>query len=68
LGPTPDPPLIVCFIDFEGGGRMQCLMTDADPKELNIGMPLEMTFRRLFVADGIPNYFWKFTPIKEGKS
>jgi len=68
LGPTPDPPLIVCFIDFEGGGRMQCLMTDADPKELNIGMPLEMTFRRLFVADGIPNYFWKCTPMREGKS
>jgi 3-hydroxy-3-methylglutaryl CoA synthase/uncharacterized OB-fold protein len=68
LGPTPDPPLIVCFIDFEGGGRMQCLMTDADSKELSIGMPLDMTFRKLFVANGIPNYFWKCTPIRGGKS
>lgn len=65
LGPTPDPPLIVCFIDFEGGGRMQCLMADADPKELKIGMPLKMSFRRLFKASGIPNYFWKCTPLRE---
>ena len=66
LAPTPDPPLIVCFIDFEGGGRMQCLMADADPKELKVGMPLEMSFRRLFTAGGIPNYFWKCTPLREG--
>jgi 3-hydroxy-3-methylglutaryl CoA synthase/uncharacterized OB-fold protein len=66
LGPTPEPPLIVCFIDFEGGGRMQCLMSDADPKALKVGMPLEMSFRRLFSAGGIPNYFWKCTPLREG--
>jgi len=47
---------------------MQCLMTDTDPKELSVGMPLEMTFRKLFVADDIPNYFWKCTPMREGKS
>ncbi|MDT5084501.1 MAG: hypothetical protein QOH07_1515, partial [Mycobacterium sp.] len=25
----------------------------------------EMTFRRLFVADGIANYFWKARPVRE---
>jgi hypothetical protein len=24
-----------------------------------------MTFRRLFVADGIANYFWKARPIRD---
>jgi hydroxymethylglutaryl-CoA synthase len=26
-------------------------------------MRVEMTFRRLFTADGIANYFWKARPI-----
>ena len=26
---------------------------------------VEMTFRRLFTADGIHNYFWKARPVAE---
>jgi hydroxymethylglutaryl-CoA synthase len=26
-------------------------------------MRVEMTFRRLFTADGIANYFWKARPV-----
>jgi hydroxymethylglutaryl-CoA synthase len=29
-------------------------------------MRVEMTFRRLFTADGIANYFWKARPLREG--
>jgi hypothetical protein len=29
-------------------------------------MRVEMTFRRLFTADGIANYFWKARPIRGG--
>ncbi|MDP2859608.1 MAG: zinc ribbon domain-containing protein [Bacillota bacterium] len=64
---TPDPPLVVAIIDFDDGGRMSCLMTDKDANDIEIGMPLEMTFRKLFTAEGIHNYFWKCMPgrIKE---
>jgi hydroxymethylglutaryl-CoA synthase len=27
-------------------------------------MRVEMTFRRLFTADGIANYFWKARPVR----
>jgi 3-hydroxy-3-methylglutaryl CoA synthase/uncharacterized OB-fold protein len=58
------PPVVVGVIDFEGGGRFQCEMTDVDPKSVAIGQRVEMTFRRLYTADGIHNYFWKAKPIR----
>jgi uncharacterized OB-fold protein len=38
-------------------------MTDVDPGAVEIGDRVEMTFRRLFTADGIHNYFWKARPL-----
>jgi uncharacterized OB-fold protein len=32
--------------------------------DLKIGDRVEMTFRRLFSADGLHNYFWKARPIR----
>jgi hydroxymethylglutaryl-CoA synthase len=29
-------------------------------------MRVEMTFRRLFTADGIANYFWKGRLVRDG--
>jgi 3-hydroxy-3-methylglutaryl CoA synthase len=65
LGPTPDPPLAVCFVDFAGGGRMQCVMTDRTLEEIRVGMPLEMTFRKLHTVGGIHNYYWKCRPARD---
>ena len=62
--PTPNPPEILAVINFEGGGRMWVYMTDSDESEIEIGMPLEMTFRRLFTMEGIHNYFWKCMPVR----
>jgi len=62
--PTPNPPEVLAVINFEGGGRMWVYMTDSDESEIEIGMPLEMTFRRLFTMEGIHNYFWKCTPVR----
>lgn len=64
LGPTPDPPLVVSVIDFDGGGRMFSIMTDRDVDKLGIGMPVEMTFRRFYSSEGIHNYFWKCLPVR----
>lgn len=64
LGPTLDPPLVICFINFEGGGRMQSMMTDRIVEEVKIGMPLEMSFRKLHTVGGIHNYYWKCIPVR----
>lgn len=64
LAPTPDPPMVVAVINFEGGGRAFSIMTDRDANLIEIGMPVEMTFRSLYVAEGIHNYFWKCMPAR----
>lgn len=61
---TPSPPLLMVVLDFEGGGRFRCELTDAAPEEVRIGMDAEMTFRRTVTAGGIHNYFWKARPVR----
>ena len=59
-----DSPVTVTFVDFEGGGRIMCDMTDRDPAAIEVGLPLEMTFRRLYYVGGIHNYWWKCQPVR----
>ena len=59
---SPSPPVVAAVIDFDGGGRFQCEMTDVDPVAVKIGDRVEMTFRRLITAGGVHNYFWKARP------
>ena len=61
---TVDIPLVVSVINFDGGGRALLTMTDRDIREIKIGMPLRMSFRKLYSASGIHNYFWKCVPIR----
>jgi hydroxymethylglutaryl-CoA synthase len=60
------PPTVGAVIDFDGGGRFQCELTDVDPTAVKIGDRVEMTFRRLFTQDGVHNYFWKARPVRGG--
>ena len=62
LAYSPSPPTIFAVCDFEGGGRLPVELTDVGPAGVEIGMPVEMTFRRINTADGIANYFWKARP------
>jgi 3-hydroxy-3-methylglutaryl CoA synthase len=64
IATTPDPPATNLIIDFEGGGRGMFDMTDRDPDTVEVGMPVEMTFRKLFFDRGIHNYYWKARPIR----
>ncbi len=64
LGATPEPPTGVCMIDFDGGGRMMAMITDRVPEEVKVDMPVEMTFRKLYTAEGIHNYYWKCMPVR----
>jgi uncharacterized OB-fold protein len=60
------PPVIGVIIDFDGGGRFRCELTDARPDELSIGDRVAMTFRRVWTAQGVHNYFWKARPLGGG--
>ena len=62
LAHTPSPPLVAAVIDFDGGGRFRCQLTDLAPDEVAIGGRVEMTFRKVVTAGGIHNYFWKARP------
>lgn len=58
---VPVPRLV---IDLEGGGRIFLEMTDGDPKDVQIGMPVELTFRCLHEGTGFHNYYWKCQPVR----
>jgi hydroxymethylglutaryl-CoA synthase len=58
------PPVVGVVVDFDGGGRFRCEMTDVDPDTVHIGQRVEMTFRRLWTAQGVHNYFWKAKPVE----
>jgi hydroxymethylglutaryl-CoA synthase len=60
---SPSPPVVFAIVDFDGGGRAPVELTDVDPSAVGIGDRVEMTFRKLFTADGIHNYFWKGRPV-----
>ncbi len=60
------PPMVGAVIDFDGGGRYRGEMTDVDPDAVAVGTRVEMTFRRLYSAQGVHNYFWKARPVADG--
>jgi hydroxymethylglutaryl-CoA synthase len=66
LAYSPSPPIVFAVVDFDGGGRYPVELTDTDADEIRTGSRVEMTFRRLFSADGIHDYFWKARPVRMG--
>ncbi|MGE0680802.1 MAG: OB-fold domain-containing protein [Candidatus Binatia bacterium] len=65
LTETPDPPTTHAVLDLDSGGRVYVQLTDCDPERVEIGMPLELTFRKYHEGYGIKNYFWKARPINK---
>ena len=64
LAGTIDNPLVITVVNFEGGGRILCMMTDRELDEVQVGMPVEMSFRKLRVVNGVHNYYWKSIPVR----
>lgn len=62
--PAPELPTATTTIDFDGGGRMECYMTDQEVEQVKVGSPVEMSFRKLIVTNGVHGYFWKSIPIR----
>jgi hydroxymethylglutaryl-CoA synthase len=63
LQPTKNPPGLNGVVDFDEGGRLICELTDYDLEKVKIGMPVEMSFRKMLQGQGIMNYFWKAKPV-----
>ena len=59
---TPVPRIVV---ELEGGGRIFLEMTDCDPKEVKVDMPVEITFRWLHDSANFRHYYWKCRPVRE---
>ena len=64
---TVDVPLVITVVNFDCGGRLLCMMTDREVEKVSIDMPIDMSFRKLRVVNGIHNYYWKSIP-KRGLS
>ncbi|MCH6561935.1 MAG: hydroxymethylglutaryl-CoA synthase family protein [Myxococcales bacterium] len=62
--PHPDPPLMEAVLELEGGVRFFAHLTDVDPGDVAIDMPVELVFRLHHDAAGLHNYFWKARPIR----
>lgn len=62
---SPNPPAIYGLVDFEGGGRFWFDITDADLDEIQVGMMVEMSFRKKYLDEkfGVHGYFWKAIPV-----
>jgi 3-hydroxy-3-methylglutaryl CoA synthase len=61
---SPDPPACYGMIQFDEGGRWMMDFTDADAKDLAVGMPMRMMFRikDIDMQRGFRRYFWKAAP------
>ena len=70
ITPSVEMPVVTTEVDFEGGGRIQCYMTEADIDQIKIGLPVEMTFRRyplweeISLREGVYIYFWESRPLR----
>jgi len=68
-GRSDDPTIVQTVAESElGSARFYCLMTDCIPSEVEVDMPVEMTFRWLYDGAGFHNYYWKCRPIRNGGS
>ncbi|TCO62107.1 OB-fold domain-containing protein [Actinocrispum wychmicini] len=61
---SPHPPASYAVIDFDGGGRLECELTEVDDTAIAPGLAVEMVFRRGHTRDGVHNYFWKARPVR----
>ena len=60
-------PNVATVVEMDDGCRAYMVMTDRDPDQVEVGMPVEFTFRHWNEGAGFHNYFWKCRPLRGGK-
>lgn len=67
LAATTNPPAIYGNIDFNGGGRFMMDFTDCTLDDLEVGKPVNFSFRIKYIDTrrDIRHYFWKAVPAGE---
>ncbi len=60
-------PYVLAIIELEEGAKLTAQVCDVNFEDLHIGMPVEVTFRRISEGrdGGIIHYAYKFIPITE---
>ncbi|QZT59568.1 OB-fold domain-containing protein [Mycolicibacterium austroafricanum] len=65
LAYSPSPPMVQAVVDVDGGGRCTVEVADAEQDALHVGARVRFSFRRLFTAGDIHDYFWKAVLVDE---
>ena len=65
-GRSDDPVVVQTVFEVDDGCRFYLMMTDCNPAEVEVGLPVEFTFRRIYEGANFHNYFWKCRPLKNG--
>ena len=64
-GRSDDPTIPQVGVEFDyQNTRTYLSMTDCDPSQVTVDMPVEMTFRRLYEGAGMYSYFWRCRPVR----
>jgi hydroxymethylglutaryl-CoA synthase len=62
-GRYSERPITRCVVEFEGGARLYTSLSDAEPGDVAVGIPVEMVLRRRGGL-GFANYGWRARPIE----
>jgi len=65
-----EPPAFYGMVQFDKGGRMMLDFTDCDATNVEVGVPIKMSFRKKYVDEkrGFTGYFWKAVPQAAAKA
>lgn len=66
--PSPEPPTAVGIIEVKNadgtaGPRIHMQITELSPKDVDVDLDVEFSFRCIHRVGQRPNYFWKTTPV-----
>jgi hydroxymethylglutaryl-CoA synthase len=65
-GRSDDPIVVQTVVEDDAGVRYYLLMTEFDQQEVNVGLEVEFTFRKIYEGANYINYFWKCRPCRMG--
>jgi uncharacterized OB-fold protein len=54
----------MAVVDLDGGGRVYLQVTDFAEGEVDVALPVGLTYRRLHEGGGNHNYYWKARPLR----